>query len=66
MTEEVKPPTGDEVPPEVGDLVTGYFTVLRKKTLGCGNFGAVFPGVSKQNPRLEVAIKFEGSHNGYV
>lgn len=62
---EVKPPTGDEVPPEVGDA-TNTFVVGRKKALGCGNFGAVFPGVSKSAAKLEVAIKFEIAHNGYV
>lgn len=63
-TEEQKPPTGEQIPLIVGDLRVGYFQVNRKSTLGCGNFGSVFPGYSTTDPTLEVAIKYETAHNG--
>lgn len=64
--EEQKPPTGDQIPSVVGDMKHGYFQLNRKGALGCGNFGSVFSGVSTTDPTLDVAVKFEVSHNGYA
>lgn len=65
-TEEQRPPTGDQIPSTVGDSKSGYFAVNRKMPLGAGNFGSVFSGTSMLDPSLEVAIKFETAHAGYV
>jgi hypothetical protein len=59
-----KPPTGEQIPSVVGDSRAGWFQITSKTTLGAGNFGSVFAGVSRADPSLSVAIKFETAHAG--